>query len=739
MKTKCLGILAALAVVSSTYAATFQFNSVTTYSQEIPNTTTFTVGLVTHIQGNLPMSVDLADLNEATSFRIGASTMWGGDDFQVLLGQDPAYKPGATKANINTPSGNVQLSWTANNVSFSGVLFDTHSAPSFIGFPLTTPIPLGVNGPFSSNATLSVHFQYFDFTHPATLTGTNKVVAYQTSTPLLPGFPPIVTYVYVNTGKFNITADLVPPTIKFNSPAQNTVVTNGNLQVNVTVSDNVALGGGPITLGAGAVLSYSVNGGASVGDADTLPGITSTTHSIDVSGALTPGTNVITFIAADSSGNLGTNTLTIFFSQKSAITLVTNGVGGITGVTNGQMLEIGRNYTVTAKPGIGKVLSTWQDTYGNVLSRSNKLTFRMVDGLTLTASFADSPFPAVQGTYLGYFLPPFAPDVSQFGGLKMDVSASGFFSGTLSSAAGSQTFSGQFLYESNGTADAFIIATSKAATNSLTLILNTDPTSNNFAVINGRVSVYPNGVKALTAANISAARQTNATVIGGPATFHFAVNAATNDVNFPGGTGFGTLKVATDGSVTGSLSLADGEAPLTTFSSHLVYTGYLPVFVPLYTKGGGFLMTPDLSMVPADVGVPNNSTTATWVKTSGKKFYPNGFSTANNVSIARFVDVPSGAHYGAITLELDPDVLINESLGLTNTAFGLLAPDLTNVKGTVANDGSVSGTFADNGVPRSFKGTVVTSDVNQHTFETVGFFVRSNQTGSASMAFGPTP
>jgi hypothetical protein len=747
MKTFCVGLVAACALVTSSVAAAFQFDSVTTYSQEVPAVFSFSIGLVTHVQGTLPMTVDLANVNEATSFRIGASSMWNGNDFVVLLGQDPKYKVGATKATINTPSGNVQLSWTATSLTFSGLLVDTRSTVIGLpGFPSAWPfIPLGFDASFSTNTLISVHFQYCDFTHVATLAGTNKVVGYPVSTPsIIPGDPPSVTYVYVNTGKFHVTTDLIRPTIKFNSPAQNTVVTSDNVNVNLTVADNVSLGSGPLWFGAGSVLVYSVNGGQLYSDANTFPGVASTTHTLNLNGTIFPGTNVITFIAIDSSGNFGTNTLVLFYSQRSPITLITNGVGGIVGITNGQMLEIGRNYVITAKPGAGEVLSAWQNDFGDVLGRSNALTFTMRDGLMLTASFASNPFPAVQGNYLGFFRDrrP-TPAVDQFGSFKLTLSASGAFSGTLLSALGSESFSGQFLYGSNGVQDAFCVASSKTARNFVILTIATDPSSNSFATISGAIRyalgdgvhvVKPNF---LNYADVQAGRTTNATVLaGGPGTYHFSVAPATNDVNFPGGTGFGTLTVLADGTVNGSLTLADGDAPMTIFSSHLVYTGYVPVLVPLYNKGGGFLMTQNLGVVPTD-GSSTNTTTATWVKVPGKKFYPNGFSTGNDISTARFTSVIKNAPFGGINIELDPDVLVGASVALNNGAFSPTSTVTGNPIGTVSSTGNVSGTFVDGTISRNFKGLVVPSMVNG--FEGVGFFVRSNQTGNVVLDLGTPP
>lgn len=732
MKTALYGIVAAVVLNVSGFAAS-QFSSVTTYSQEQAATTVLSVGYVTHISGSLPMTVDLANVNEATSFRINASTMWQGDNFQVLLGQDPAYKVGATKAKISTPSGTVQLSWTATNVTFSGVLADNYYNGAYFMFP-SAPFPVGVPGPFTTNTTISIHFQYADYSHPAVITGTNKLVTYSTVIPpIMPFMPPTTVYTTVNTGQFNVSADLQPPVIKINSPAQNTVITSSDVDVNLTISDNVLLGDGPLWLGGGATLSYIINGTV-YGDADTFPGLASTTHPINFNGLLNPGTNTIVFIAADSSGNLGSNTIVLFYSDKNPITLATNGIGGITGITNGQMLETGRGYVITAKSGPGKVFAGWVDDNGTTLGRLPSLTFTMRPGLMLTASFADNPFQPAQGTYVGDFLPSFAPNASQFGGVKITVGATGAFTGTLTSGAGSETFIGQFLYDSSGLEDAEVTVSSKTSTNSLELSLTTDPASGFFGLIQGKVYFGQNGVKSAQHktppfANLGAARVTNSSVLPiTSGTYHFTINPATNDVNFPDGVGFGTLSVAASGTVTGSLNLADGDAPTATFSSQLVSSaGYLPVFVPLYNKGGGFLMALDMSSIPTD-GSSVDATSATWVKSPGKKFYPDGFSTSNTVTIALYTNLPGSTPNGNINVQLDPDVYLGESIGLTNTSFGSLPGD-PKVKGTITSSGAVSGTFVDNGISRTFKGLVLTTGTSPNHFEGSGFFVRSNQTG----------
>jgi len=742
MKKICLGVLAAISLNVSSPAA-IQFSAVTTYSQEQPATFSFNVGLVTHVQGNLPMTVDLANVNEATSFRINASTMWQGHDFSVLLGQDPAFRVGAKKATISMPSGNIQLSWTATNVTFSGLLTDNYSAPVFPGFPVTSPIPLGITGPFTTNGGISVHFQYYDYQHVATIVGTNKLVTYATTGITFPGLPPTTTYNTVNTGQFSVSSDLQPPVIKFNSPAQNTVITSSDVNVNLTVADNVALGIGPTWLGGGSVLSFFINSAGNYGDADTFPG-PATTHNVNFNGLLNPGTNVITFIAADTSGNLGTNTIVLFFSEKSPITIGTNGVGSITGVTNGQQLETGRNYKIVAKPGIGKVFAGWTDDNNSLVSHSATYTFSMYPGLSLTAAFVDTPFTPVAGSYLGYFQAHgFTDTPGTIGGVKLTVGTSGTFSGTLTSGSGSGPFSGTFDYYDSGIQQGRAMVVTPSSTNQVDLQLNTDPNQPNYGVVQGHVFFSSNvGLNIIKPnhpvfySDLNAGRLTNASVLtGGAGVYHFSVGPATNDVNFPSGYGFGTITVAANGTVTGSVTLPDGDAPMTTFSSQLVYTGYLPVFVPLYNKGGGFLMAMDTAQIVTN-GSSIDLTTAIWVKAAGKKFYPNGFSTGNEVDVARFNGLPGNTPFGYDDV-FSPDVNFSTSLGLTNTSFGENAVEVTKLKGTITAAGAITGTFLDNGISRSFKTMIVPN--SSTGFDAYGFFTRTNQTGAVHLGFSSIP
>jgi hypothetical protein len=72
------------------------------------------------------------------------------------------------------------------------------------------------------------------------------------------------------------------------------------------------------------------------------------------------------------------------------ITLTINGDGSVPGITNGQLLEIGRSYTIVAAPASGAVFVNWT---GGVSENSPALTFVMQSNLVITANFAPDPGP----------------------------------------------------------------------------------------------------------------------------------------------------------------------------------------------------------------------------------------------------------------------------------------------------------------------------------------------------------
>src|SRR2546426_5200834 len=69
---------------------------------------------------------------------------------------------------------------------------------------------------------------------------------------------------------------------------------------------------------------------------------------------LTPGTNLIRVLSFDTSGNRSkAPTRHVFYSVPNLFTLLTNGIGTVAPSLGGQNLEIGRAYTLSARPALG--------------------------------------------------------------------------------------------------------------------------------------------------------------------------------------------------------------------------------------------------------------------------------------------------------------------------------------------------------------------------------------------------
>src|SRR5205807_1523643 len=130
----------------------------------------------------------------------------------------------------------------------------------------------------------------------------------------------------------------VPPTLNIVSPLGNQRVSNTLFTVSGHATDNVRLDS----------VWYQLNG-------EVWTQADGTSNWVANVG-LKAGTNVVTAYAMDSSGNLSTTKRVSFFCVvPSTLTLITNGLGGITHAFKGNVLEVGRTYAVTAVPAAGQV------------------------------------------------------------------------------------------------------------------------------------------------------------------------------------------------------------------------------------------------------------------------------------------------------------------------------------------------------------------------------------------------
>jgi uncharacterized repeat protein (TIGR03803 family) len=172
--------------------------------------------------------------------------------------------------------------------------------------------------------------------------------------------------------------DLTVPTIAIVSPASGQRVSNNVFTATGTARDNVAVAG----------IYYRLNGG------DWTPAATlnNWTNWSAANLTLQVGTNSLSVYAADSSANFSTtNTVKFVYVLSGPFTLLIEGAGTVTPNLSGQSLEIGKNYSLTAKAGKGFAFGNW--TSDSFSSNAPTLVFTMQSNLVVTARFLDITRP----------------------------------------------------------------------------------------------------------------------------------------------------------------------------------------------------------------------------------------------------------------------------------------------------------------------------------------------------------
>jgi uncharacterized repeat protein (TIGR02543 family) len=169
--------------------------------------------------------------------------------------------------------------------------------------------------------------------------------------------------------------DNARPQITIVSPAANMRVTNSAIAISGTASDNV---------GVSQVLYR-------FGNSPFQPAVGTTSWSIDA--PLAVGVNVLEVKSVDTTGNesaVASRSITNIVMAPITVDLV--GSGTIAPNYNGQLLEVGRSYTMSARAATGFTFSNWS---GGAASTSPEITFVMQQGLSLTANFTDGSSPTI--------------------------------------------------------------------------------------------------------------------------------------------------------------------------------------------------------------------------------------------------------------------------------------------------------------------------------------------------------
>ena len=258
------------------------------------------------------------------------------------------------------------------------------------------------------------------------------------------------------------------------------------------------------------------------------------------------------------------------------------GSGTVLGATNHQLLEVGRQYALTAKPGAGYLFAGWS---GSTSSPDATLKFVMTSNLTFTAGFAPNPFLALKGTYTGLFLDGTAPDQRSSGLIQLTLAGAGSYSAKV--LMNGKSYSSSGVLDVNGSG---LCAFKRSGTNALNVALNLDLADEPHD-IEGTIAEQPaNGIAVWTSSLVllrSPFGGTNTVPIPGRYTACFLPD--TNAPGAPQGEGFAVINLSAKGAVSCSGSLADG----TKFSqaAHLGAAGEWPLYASLYRGKGSLLAT----------------------------------------------------------------------------------------------------------------------------------------------------
>jgi hypothetical protein len=427
----------------------------------------------------------------------------------------------------------------------------------------------------------------------------------------------------------------------------------------------------------------------------------------------------------DTSGNaLETKQHKLIYVAPFPLDLSVTGNGTVAGATDGQLLEVGRNYTLTATPATGSVFSNWT---GGVSGVSPKLTFRMESNLVVIANFVPNPFSGTAGKYNGLFFDQDGVEHFSSGFFNLSVTDRGTYTASITAAGKKLRAAGAFNLEGRATN-----VISRTGTNSLTVewALQLDGSD--------RVSglVRNENWTAELAGDRAVFGTLHPYTDGGK--FTFVIPGTPADTTAPEGDSYGTVSVDTKGTVSFKGFLADK----TTAAQKVPVSknGEWPFFVSLYS-GKGSILGWITNVIDGDFEGNVN-----WSKPAltTQKYYPAGFNNTYTMIGSRYttpvgatnrvlevsnalVTFTGGNLLSAFTNEVDLGL---SSRVTNNTPTNRLV--LTFTLPTGLFKGSVTPAGTTRAIP--FAGAVLQRGSNAS-----GYFLGTNQSGRVLFEAAPVP
>ena len=512
--------------------------------------------------------------------------------------------------------------------------------------------------------------------------------------------------------------DVTPPTVAVTPPAQE--VTVPGLLLRGTARDNVGVADVICQLNAGSWNPVSSENG-----------FTNWTTNL----MLAVGANLIRFYSMDLAGNLSkTSSVSVFYVTTTPLTLGVNGSGKIARGFNGNLLVVGKPYTVTGVPGVNNLFSNWSGIVqgGSVTFAGNPLTFLMQSNMVLTANFVTNNFLQAAGEYNGLFYVTATGATEETAGLlnHLTVSPLGAYSGQLSIGGQNYSVSGGFNVAGLASLSVAQIDRRGPLLLEMALNLNTVPCQLTGSVSGTNGSLWTAGLVAVMASdNLQSGEYT---ILIPPQT-HDADSA---EGNSPPGFGYAAI-TNHNGVVTLSGALADG----TPFNQTVAVSqaGDLPVYASLYNHAGLLLGWINLAN-----GSPAGN--VAWIRESSttSPAYPNGFTNSIQVLRSPWTNPPPGVAAiampngqlnisGANQLppQLSFDVHVNTRNALVKMADTSPPNSLT---GSINPKNGVLTVVFGNATGRTTTRGV--GAVLQNTTNAGGFFVGQTNAGSMTLAAG---
>jgi uncharacterized repeat protein (TIGR01451 family) len=522
-----------------------------------------------------------------------------------------------------------------------------------------------------------------------------------------------------------------PPTIDENMTFTITLVNQGSMDASgVIVTDTLPANVSLVSASLGSNVS-----GALICPVGTLTAGSSTNITLTVTpSAMGSLTNVVTAGSDTLDSNPANNTsveITAVQPPPFPVTspdhlgLLVTGKGAVSPNYSNAALQIGRKYTVTARPAKGYILSNWVGGVFpalTVLGEGPRLSFIMQKGYVLEANFVPNPFLTTAGSYAGLFFDTNGIALPSAGSFKATVRNSGSFSAKLQSATGT--------YPVSGTLSAGGLYSNTVPRRGLTPLsvhLQLDLIGGN--VLNGSLS------DGTWLAELSANRAVYShlnPVPQGATKYTLGIPGSLDAATQPAGWGYGALNLDTAGNVRFAGALADGTkvSQATSLSAQAQW----PLFAPLYSGKGlviGWLTL--ANQTNTDVSGMVN-----WIKApdTRAKLYPAGFEFTNGVEVI-------GSHYSGT-----PEISLGASGAIILDGGGLPESETNAVsfgagyRITGANKSSVTlstgtGLFHGNVSDGGPKPVSVSGALLQKQNVGYGYFISTNESGRVYL--GPLP